>query len=897
MRRPAPGVTSIAKSIFVAILLTTLCGHPARAVILPPNEVVDTSLWDPNLWKSALFLRGPTSACSAHIVGNRVLLTAGVCIADGMLVAIVRDQKIAMACQRHPGFSIEDPRFDFALCLTQQSIIGADIERVSVNPAVLKPNALVYVGGFGCRLVGGVDRSLGDWTVGPARLEGPERAVSNAGVSWVLTGSMLCAGDSGGGTFVDPQLGAGSRLHIGVNSRTDYKSRSMIAVTSSPEFLAWAKAWSASNAVTICGLHAEFACQHESDGQVAPFTQIKGALEILIEQAQRKSVNPDAIALSRQIRVVARKDETLRQVASRACPDEQSDYFRQFEKTASLDTVLAAGEEVSIPACSLRSLDRVVRDHTVKVGDTVWKYFEDAIKNSQTPAWKDYKAPLVASGTPAEKDYFLNAFRRLNPTANPDALTIGNMIRIPIVPEGKEVETPVNATGRSRSISPIFTLQALVKGGCKQLLPPLGYPYDIAAVLDVLASNQRLNKHQRARVNVLIADSGLYGAGRGVFPFDNVLISPNWDNYSDNVAPLTGGSEQMHGTQVASLALGGPLFARFMAASSQSRIGLVIKRIYKKYAQGNEEWYDLIDHGFDEIMRSLSANDVRVVNLSITTPAPIDAFGPYLRIEEPTLFVVAAGNNSAQLGPDADARLYPALYGGIGNSGRWNLLTVAALDKDDSIAPYSNFSADYVEIAAPGCDVPAIEYNPDEHTWSGNTLTGTSMAAPLVSFAAALIRSEKGTGWNGVNAKRRLLVSADLDSGLLTKVHDGRKLNIVKAVALFSDLVEVRGKLFLGRATLIWNGTRLAEDFQIPLKCGGVDYRVKVSDILKIVPQFTNANKQVVTKIYYRGPVDTLMINRECASIPGVSVELKDDERAVTDQFDLNDIVDFVRRD
>jgi len=90
------------------------------------------------------------------------------------------------------------------------------------------------------------------------------------------------------------------------------------------------------------------------------------------------------------------------------------------------------------------------------------------------------------------------------------------------------------------------------------------------------------------------------------------------------------------------------------------------------------------------------------------------------------LLVVAAGND----GVDIDQHpVYPASF----TDG--NILTVAATTRIGALAPFSNYGKKAVDLAAPGDQIYSTSLE------SGYSLeSGTSMAAPLVAAAAAMLR-------------------------------------------------------------------------------------------------------------------------------------------------------------
>jgi subtilisin family serine protease len=130
-----------------------------------------------------------------------------------------------------------------------------------------------------------------------------------------------------------------------------------------------------------------------------------------------------------------------------------------------------------------------------------------------------------------------------------------------------------------------------------------------------------------------------------------------------------------------------------------------------------------------------------------------------------SLFVFSAGNDAV----DNDlAPSYPC------NDTGKNVMCVAATDSFDNLAYFSNHGGN-VELAAPGhqilSTVPANAYN---------TFSGTSMAAPHVSGAAALVLAHRPT-LTPVEVRRALMLSTDRKASLFGYVETGR-LNVARAL-------------------------------------------------------------------------------------------------------------------
>ncbi len=133
----------------------------------------------------------------------------------------------------------------------------------------------------------------------------------------------------------------------------------------------------------------------------------------------------------------------------------------------------------------------------------------------------------------------------------------------------------------------------------------------------------------------------------------------------------------------------------------------------------------------------------------------------------PAVVVCAAGNS----GQDNDnTPVYPASYGNA------NLISVAASDQNDNLAPFSNYGAATVDIAAPGVNI----YTTTSGSQYG-TFSGTSMAVPYVAGTAGLVKAVHPE-WTASQIKSDILSTADLESSLSGKVKTGGRIDAYAAV-------------------------------------------------------------------------------------------------------------------
>lgn len=133
------------------------------------------------------------------------------------------------------------------------------------------------------------------------------------------------------------------------------------------------------------------------------------------------------------------------------------------------------------------------------------------------------------------------------------------------------------------------------------------------------------------------------------------------------------------------------------------------------------------------------------------------------------LNVFAAGNNSQN---NDTTPFYPANYTSP------SVLAVAASDQNDNKAGFSNYGATSVDVAAPGVGVLSTFANSDA---SYATLSGTSMATPHVTGAAALLAAYY-PNLSAASLKATLMNTVDVLPQWNGTVKTGGRINVSKAL-------------------------------------------------------------------------------------------------------------------
>ena len=238
-------------------------------------------------------------------------------------------------------------------------------------------------------------------------------------------------------------------------------------------------------------------------------------------------------------------------------------------------------------------------------------------------------------------------------------------------------------------------------------------------------------------------------------------------NFYNNSAQVYTGSEDSHGTHGAGT----------IAASADNCVGIAgivqsahVQVMAVKALGGRDGTGTTAD-----IIRAIQyaeANGAQICNLSLGTDQNDPALYQVMA-QSDMLFVVAAGND----GSDIDQKpSYPASYD------LDNVIAVANLSCDGALHASSNYGAQSVDLAAPGTYI--LSTTPGD---SYSYMTGTSMSAPMVSAAAAMLYSSM-EGATLADVKDVLLATAAPLDSLEGRTATGGMLDLGAAITYDGSL-------------------------------------------------------------------------------------------------------------
>ncbi len=305
-------------------------------------------------------------------------------------------------------------------------------------------------------------------------------------------------------------------------------------------------------------------------------------------------------------------------------------------------------------------------------------------------------------------------------------------------------------------------------------------------------------------------------AGNGVDDDGNGYIDDvyGWNFYNSN-NKIYSGEEDDHGTHCAGT----------MVAAADNGTGIAgivpgnqVKIMVLKVLGGSD------GSGTTESVISAiqyaQENGANIVNLSLGSSSNDQAMYQAMA-DANLLFVVAAGNGSdtSSTGVDIDnSPIYPAAYD------LDNLISVANLNYDGTLHYSSNYGEAAVDLAAPGTYILSTT---TEDTYS--YMTGTSMAAPMVTAASALLYSYD-TDLTLPQTKELILQTTQPLDALQGAVATGGMLDLGAAIAYGTDNLSDTAWNNTATTTAVSSGNTPIISTEIITQNGESLLKVSVSD-------------------------------------------------------------------
>lgn len=279
-----------------------------------------------------------------------------------------------------------------------------------------------------------------------------------------------------------------------------------------------------------------------------------------------------------------------------------------------------------------------------------------------------------------------------------------------------------------------------------------------------------------------------------------------WDFFSNdnNVRPNT--ADEAHGTHVSGI-IGASGNNGTGITGVNWRVGIMSLRVGD--AQGLSNSALLGAYAYAKTMRDLWISsggrrgaNIRALNNSYGGPGfSQSAFNAIRALSESgVLFVAAAGNDNTNndLSPS-----YPTNYAIP------NVIAVAATNRLDELGAFSQYGAQTVHLGAPGVSILSTMPN------NGYSLqSGTSMASPMVTGAAALVCAAN-PNLGMAQLRGVLLYNGDKRDSLVGKTSTGRRLNVYNSILAELEN-DTTAPAQVGNLRSRISGRRLTVDFTAP---------------------------------------------------------------------------------
>ncbi len=232
-----------------------------------------------------------------------------------------------------------------------------------------------------------------------------------------------------------------------------------------------------------------------------------------------------------------------------------------------------------------------------------------------------------------------------------------------------------------------------------------------------------------------------------------------------NPSPTSKTRSAYHGTHVAGIIAGAENYSKGYVGVSPN-----VKIMGLRFLDDNKT--GLTSNGIKAINYAIDKG-VKIINLSWGSyNKNTQLMNAIKRAQDRGVLIVAAAGNFGK--NNNTSPFYPASYPYS------NIISVTASGKNDALVKGINYGTKTVHMAAPGLSILSTDMN-----GSYVSRTGSSMAAPFVAGAAALLLSADPK-LKAPELKNLLLNRADKISSLKSRVASGRRVNVgasMKALA------------------------------------------------------------------------------------------------------------------